>query len=102
TARVSPDLQRALFLAMARELGWLTPAEIEAASNRTGVAFVDLRQGTNNVANTSGLPKADLQAAEASAASSVAAGSGGAIPVFTSTDSASFAVDSSVATNGST
>ena len=100
TARVSPELQRALFLAMARELGWLSPAEIEADSNRTGVAFLDLR--TNRVVNTPDLQKGDLQAVETSATSASSVASGGAIPVFTKGDSVFVGIDSSVATNGST
>jgi anti-sigma-K factor RskA len=49
----SPELQRALFLAMARELGWLqSPGSLGAGSmqtNQGGVDFVDLRPGTNTM-----------------------------------------------------
>ena len=80
--------------------GSLSPAEIEADSNRTGVAFLDLR--TNRVVNTPDLQKGDLQAVETSATSASSVASGGAIPVFTKGDSVFVGIDSSVATNGST
>src|SRR5206468_11553871 len=73
-APVSTNLQRALFLAMARELGWVpsgsgsktSQAETgstqerqshfpnAAPTNQAGVDFVDLRTGTNGVANPTG------------------------------------------------
>src|SRR5881628_2649042 len=56
TLQVSPDLQRALLLAMARELGWTpsaAPSDVGGTeSTRTahaGADFVDLRPGSNSV-----------------------------------------------------
>ena len=49
----SPELQRALFLAIARELGWLqSPGSLQPGSTQTnqgGVDFVDLHPGTNTM-----------------------------------------------------
>lgn len=59
-AMPSPELQRALFLAMARELGWLqTPGNLQSGSIQTnlgGVDFVDLRPGTNALSAPVNLP----------------------------------------------
>jgi len=112
TPRLSADLQRTLFFAMARELGWLTPAEIEAlrdgppgtAPNRIAVEFVDLRPGTNRLANLPQLPKADAQVAYAAASTPPPTSpptSGAAIPAFISGDNMVLAIDSSLAPTGS-
>jgi hypothetical protein len=111
TPRLSPDLQRTLLLAMARELGWLTPAEIESlrngsqstATNRTGVDFVDLRPAASGAPTSPKVQKADGQIADAGTSPPAASTlvSGGIIPAFVSGDSMVVAIDSSVAPTGS-
>ena len=77
TAPLSPGLQRAVFMALARELDWLpptSPAGVQAGGNVPptsttigGVDFVDLRPGSQSVVsqpqpqtqNGSGQPTAD-------------------------------------------
>jgi anti-sigma factor RsiW len=103
--RISPDLQRALFLAMARELGWLTSADPDASTSRLGVTFVDLRPGTNRVTNPPEIQRIDTGIATAIAnpqGPSNGSTVGGTIPAFVSGDSMTVAVDSSMAPSGST
>lgn len=60
-APLSPALRQALFLAVARELGWLPPSAFAADNppanaGQTGIDFVDLRNGTNGVVTTALFP----------------------------------------------
>ena len=101
---VSPELQRALLLAMAHELGWATsaaPSEVgEPESTRTnqkGVDFVDLRPGSNSVPASIGQAPIELEPES----SSLASASNNAIPGFVSGTNAVLAIDSSVVPAGS-
>jgi TolA-binding protein len=116
-APVSPVLQQALFLAMARELGWspgsgIGPApngssptwqrdsRFSPATNVAGVDFVDLRPGSNVVANSQPQPETpSVNAPDLNLASTASASS---VPGFVSGTNAVLAFDSSVAAPGST
>ena len=103
--QLSPALQRAIFLAMARELGWLPPASQAGAdgitldpgsSNSWNVDFVDLRPGATNLPP----PKLEIQdTVNQSAAPAPALGA--AIPAFISGNNLIMAIDSSIAAKGS-
>jgi TolA-binding protein len=105
---VSPELQRALLLAMARELGWTPPGAasetggIESTrTNQSGVDFVDLRPDRNNAAPaTDQLPVELAQTGEAGL-SSLGVASSNAIPGFVSGTNAVLAFDASVVAAGS-
>lgn len=98
-APLSPGLQRALLMAIARELGWL-PVESKSDAqtgggtgqtpvNIDGVDFVDLRPNTNRVAYQPPVqPRAQSAATEPP---------GTSIPVFVAGDNLVVAVDSTVA-----
>ena len=112
-APISPALQRALFVAMARELGWLPPGSgaglsptggllvgqretgLPATTNVAGVDFVDLRSGSNTVTNPQPQPETppgdspDLYLATSSG-----------VPGFISGTNAVLAFDSTVAVPG--
>jgi hypothetical protein len=105
--QLSPALQRALFLAMARELGWL-PAENTSPNNPTGVVrspstngwgvdFVDLRPGANNPQQKSGITN-PLENSPASTSPTMASST---IPGFISGDNLILAIDSSIVPKGS-
>jgi hypothetical protein len=107
---LSPQLQQALFLGMARELGWLdsesraepdgVALEHSRGTNQFPVDFVDLRPRTNFV--PSPLTKAELEKqAEESAIQPPAGASVPNIPAFVSGDSLIVAVDSTIAPSGS-
>jgi hypothetical protein len=126
-APLSPDLQYAISVAMARELGWL-PAANGNSKNETagstfstmttyaGVDFADFRPGTNNAANP---PKSFIppenQSAEVTATPPPVPASAptpvpdptttpapaGAIPAFISGNSLIMAIDSTIAAKGS-
>ncbi len=112
-APVSKELQRALFLAMARELGWAAPGttapdgEAQAAgstgaTNQAPVDFVDLRSATNPLAESSPAP-VSAPVSPGSAADSTlqaAAGSSASVPGFVSGTNAVLAFDSSVVPSG--
>lgn len=116
---LSPQLQRALFLAMARELGWLNASNDvmhgpfedrvrSAGTNALNVDFVDFR-------NTNGGPvrfkaqrekekePVETQTAETSndAASTQLASLASAVPAFASADHVVMAVDPSIVATGS-
>jgi len=85
----SPELQRALFLAMARELGWLqSPGSLQSGSTQTnlgGIDFVDLRPGTNTLSAPVNLPpQIETQPASTPETPLLASDSGDAIPGFVS------------------
>ena len=108
TAPVSPGLQRALLLAMTRELGWTSSgasSEVggteSARTNHAGVDFVDLRPGSNNVPASIGRSQVELEPAGAPESSALASASSNAIPGFVSGTSAVLAFDSSVVPTGS-
>ncbi len=111
-AQLSPALQRALFLAMARELGWLPPVDASAPGASTGVFvqngsslanvdFVDLRPATNGPANapqpqpnTQGTTHVAPENAPSPNANTIA------IPAFTAGNKVVVAVDQSVVPSG--
>jgi len=115
-AAPSPELQRALFVAMARELGWSKPVTTTAYSNtgkeqesqtshssstptnQAEADFVDLQPGTNQTAQAAD-PQPPTEVA--SDPPSYAFAPTSAIPLFTSGANAFVAVNSSVAPNGS-
>ncbi len=108
SAPVSPGLQRALLLAMTRELGWTSSgasSEVggteSARTNHAGVDFVDLRPGSNNVPASIGRSQVELEPAGAPESSALASASSNAIPGFVSGTSAVLAFDSSVVPTGS-
>lgn len=108
TPQVSPDLQRALFLGMTRELGWApsgASSEVggtdSTRTNHAGVDFVDLRPGSNSVPASIGRSRVELESAGVSESSSLASASSNAIPGFVSGTSAVLAFDSSVVPTGS-
>lgn len=109
---LSPQLQRALFLAMARELGWLNasndvmngPFEDRGrggGTNAMNVDFVDFR-------NTNGGPvrfKAEKETKESQTAESSGDGAGvqlaSAVPAFATADHVVMALDTTMAPAGS-
>ncbi|HTL16335.1 MAG TPA: hypothetical protein VL793_03815 [Patescibacteria group bacterium] len=105
TRPFSPELQRVLFLAMARELGWIT-AETDGVKNGInttdplGVDFVDLRPGTNRVANPPEFQRNEA-AANATGGGPNTQTPGGGIPAFVLGDSMVLALDTSMAPSGS-
>jgi hypothetical protein len=122
-APLSPDLQRAIAVAMARELGWLpltnggskdeiAGSGLSVMTTYAGVDFADFRPGTNNAANPpkSFIPpetqSADITAPPASAPASTPVpvptpAPPGSIPAFISGNSLIMAIDSTIAAKGS-
>ena len=118
-APVSTNLQRALFAAVARELYWppsgsLNSSEAAAATqerqanslnsaptNQAGVDFVDLRPGTNGVANPTARSPAEPEPADRSEPPSLASASTNAVPGFISGTNMVLAFDASVVPTGS-
>jgi hypothetical protein len=101
---LSTNLQRALFLAAARELGWLRPPGEAGTldgqrglSEQQGVDFVDLRPGSNYVTTASVLENPGISAVEnatsASLSSSSLSAPTNAIPGFISGTNAVMAFD---------
>ncbi|HEU0011811.1 MAG TPA: hypothetical protein VFT34_18495 [Verrucomicrobiae bacterium] len=119
TAPISTNLQRALFLAMARELGWLAPTSSPPVSepgnrqawqtnfsnttptDQVGVDFVDLRPTSNSVAASTGQSQTELEPTGASEPPFQGSASTNAIPGFVSGTNAVLAFDSSVVPTGS-
>jgi len=117
TAPVSPALQRALVLAMARELGWAptsseaggkegtrewpTNAASSSATNHASVDFVDLRQSSNSLPAFTGQPQTELAQTGEQEPSPVASASTNVVPGFVSGTNAVLAFDSSVVPTGS-
>ncbi len=113
TARISPGAQRAIFLAMARELGWLPtdPASItepghdisgSMGTNGLKVDFVDLRSGTNRSSTpVQSPPEREPQVTGMPASSPPPAAPTNAIPAIVSSDHLVVAVDSTIAPSGS-
>jgi hypothetical protein len=103
-APVSPALQRALFLAMARELGWLgSPGSTDSGStltNQGGVDFVDLRPGTNETPAPIDLQSPIETEPATPEPPSLASAFTNPIPGFVSGTSAFVALDSSVVSPG--
>ena len=105
-AMPSTELQRALFLALARELGWLQSAETgqsnSGRTNELGVDFVNLYAGANESANPTNVQlQAEHGPAETSESLSLTTASTRGIPVFAFGNTAYLAFDSTVVTNGS-
>ena len=118
-APISPALQRALLLAMARELGWApssapaglgkTESGLEprnnssnpTVTNRAEVDFVDLRPGSNSVPTKTSQPQANPEPSNTAEPSSLASTSSNAVPGFVSGTNAVLAIDSSVVPIGS-
>jgi len=116
---LSPRLQWALYVAMARELGWQLPAdatagaatgsgrEVEAALSgssllsQAGVDFSDLRPASNSVAGSAAPAQDPLELASAAQAFATESVSSNAVPGFASASSAFLAFDSTVAPSGS-
>jgi anti-sigma-K factor RskA len=111
---ISTNLQRALFLAVSRELGWVrSPGEASASrtldgqgrfSEELGVDFVDLRPGSNPVTNASvdntvGVNPGEVFAAQSLSSSSASAPTN-AIPGFISGTTAVMAFDPATMTAG--
>lgn len=113
-AQLSPALQKAIFLAMARELGWL-PAETSADNdpaavvrtftNQWNVDFVDFRPGANNPPATPATTPAQNSGTDNSSGDQPApnpATSTPGIPAFISGQNLILAIDNSIAAKGST
>jgi hypothetical protein len=104
-------LRRALFLAMARELGWVSFSDLDPTrlgsqvvlTNRMGVDLVDLRPAANRVSSPENPPEAQVAdtAAPGNSSGSPPATTGNAIPAFVSGDTMILAIDASVAPAGS-
>jgi len=106
---VSPELQRAMLIAMGRQLGWMTSAPpVSSAApeptriNYEGVNFVDLRPGSNSPPASIASPQVDPPQVEThpvitSEPASVASAPTNAIPGFVSGTNAVLAFDTSVA-----
>ncbi|MDB6032910.1 MAG: hypothetical protein JWM16_3248 [Verrucomicrobiales bacterium] len=115
TTPISTHLQRALFLAMARVLGWSKDASANGGAelpgrqqgpgsssqttmtNQTGVDFVDLRSGNNEAANGSTFPSPLIMEQPGTLASALS----NAVPGFVSGTNAFLAFDPSVTPSGS-
>lgn len=102
----SPELQRALLLAMARELGWLqSPGSTQSGStqaNQGGVDFVDLHPGTNETTTPTNLQsQIETEPADTSEPPSQMSASASTIPGFVSGTNVVLAFDSSVVPTGS-
>jgi hypothetical protein len=115
-AAISPELQRALLLAMARELGWQNPAiSTQVAgvtngpdwrgnvvrTNHDGVDFVDLRASSNSVAAPTSQMPVEVTPSDAQESPLLASASSNAVPGFVSGTNAVLAFDSSVVPTGS-
>jgi cell division protein FtsB len=99
----SPELQRALFLAMARELGWLQlPATTQPGLTQTnlgGVDFVDLQPGTNTMSAPINLQSLmETEPASTPESPMLASDSGNAIPGFVSSTNVVLAFEPSTST----
>lgn len=109
TTPLSPGLQRALFYAMARELGWLpalpsgepqnTPTG--TATNHLGINFVDLNPATNNPPDPVERQSQEDEPLQQVYLAPASVGSSGNIPGFISGTNLVMAFDSSVVPNGS-
>jgi hypothetical protein len=106
---LSPALQRAIFLAMARELGWTSAdasapgAQNQAAllSNPTNVDFLDLRTATNSVANAPQEQSNNPPPPRTTSENSPVANSARiAIPAFASGNNVIVAIDQSIVPAG--
>lgn len=109
TPPLSPELQRALFYAMARELGWLPatpPGETQnspgahTATNHLGIDFVDLTP-TNDPPATVKLQELEDESLTQLPVAPASVGSSGDIPGFLSGTNLVLAFDASVVPNGS-
>ena len=107
---LSPELQRALFYAMARELGWLpAPSPIDAqnnpatanATNHLGVDFVDLIPPTNNPTATVETQLQEDEGLDQFHIGPASVGSSGTIPGFQSGTNLVLAFDSTTTPSGS-
>jgi len=111
---LSVDLQRALFLAMARELGWLqltdSTSRAQAGSvvfssgpsNQLNLDFVDLQAASNSITNPfRSPPQMEAQITDGSIVSSPTSAAEGTIPAFVSGDKLVVAIDSTIAPSGS-
>jgi hypothetical protein len=104
---LSPALQRAMFLAMARELGWLSPADSPFSGTNTAflpggnVDFVDLRPAANGTPKIVP-PQPNTQAANQSPSEPSPTPNATliAIPAFTSGNNVVVAIDQSIVPTG--
>jgi len=114
TTALSPELQRALVVALARELGWFRRADDEPRqksqsadseakpTSQLGVDFADFAPASTETATPPPLPtEAESDAADTSRAASTTLASSNAIPGFVSGTNAVLAIDASVAPSGS-
>ncbi len=107
---LSPALQQAMFMAMAKQLGWLPPNTIAAdpaskapgltASNQLNVDFVDLRPKTNAPSGASQLQNAEPQTQLAAIDTPAATETTTSVAAFTSGDDLVVAVDTNLAPTG--
>ncbi len=101
-AKPSPELQRALLLAMARELGWLqSPGSFQSGSTQTNqgaVDFVDLRPETNALSAPVNLQSGVETEPTGTPDPLLASGSGNAIPGFISNTNVVLAFEPSAST----
>lgn len=103
-APVSSALQRALFLALARELGWLQlPGNTSSSltpTNQSGIDFVDLHPGPGETTAPANLQsQIGTEQTVPTESPSLASGSGSAIPGFVSGSDVILAFDSVVPAN---
>jgi hypothetical protein len=102
-ATLSPALQRAMFLALGRELGWLPPAgDASDGDGSAPVDYVDLRPGAGTETNP-GLTPPETSALNSQTPDSAALtnASAAAIPAFMSGTNMIVALDSTFAPAGS-
>jgi hypothetical protein len=95
----SPDLQRALLLALSRELGWRSAADRQSHSNQGEIDFVDLHPGANEPVNP-GQSQLEPGRTETAGDATLVSASVTGIPAVVLGDRAYLAFDSSVVTNG--
>lgn len=106
-AALSPELQRALFHAMARELGWVPATDVPEANQPAGATnqlrldFVDLTPATNNPPTTAEVQMQEDDSLDPAHLASTAIGSSGNVPGFISGTNLVLAFDASVVPRGS-
>ncbi|HWF19101.1 MAG TPA: hypothetical protein VG754_07530 [Verrucomicrobiae bacterium] len=110
-SQLSPALQRAIFIAMARELGWLPPENPPTSeesgvvrlpsTNQWNVDFVDLRPGANNPSSNPLSPKTESPLVSSAPASAPPTAASPTIPAFISGDNLIMAIDSTTVAKGS-
>jgi hypothetical protein len=96
--QLSPALQRAISLAMAREVGWAPSAN---PADQLDVDFVDFRPSTDGTPNSLQVkPKDQTKVAAGSGSSSPPNATSATIPAFVSGNNIVVAIDSTIAPSG--